>query len=117
VAELWGELTIMAEKLHITQSAYSKYETNQVHVSVEMLLRIAEALEVSPMDIINNSARQINFQNNTQHQFTVTNSIENFYNQSKELFDIAIAAKDQLIAGLQDQVQFIKEQLQQCRQK
>ena len=47
----------MAEKLHITQSAYSKYESNQVQISVDMLLRVAEVLEISPMDIINNSGK------------------------------------------------------------
>lgn len=108
---------IMAEKLHITQSAYSKYESNQVQVSVDMLLRIAEALEVSPMDIINNSGKQINFQNESQNHGTVINAVEAFNHNSKELFDTALQAKDQVIISLQEQVKMLKEEVQRQQNK
>jgi transcriptional regulator with XRE-family HTH domain len=102
---------VMAEKLHITQSAYSKYESNQVQIGVDMLLRVAEVLEISPMDIINNSSKQINFQDESQNHGTVINAVEKFNHQSKELFDTALHAKDQVITSLQEQVKLLKEQL------
>lgn len=109
---------VMAEKLHISQSAYSKYESNQVQVSVDMLLRIAETLEVSPMEILKKEGNTINFHNGSTS--SISNGaliIESFYNHSKELFDTALQAKDQVINSLQEQVKMLKEEVQRQQSK
>lgn len=41
----------VAEKLDISQAAYSKLESGETKVSKEKLVQIAEALEVTPEDI------------------------------------------------------------------
>jgi hypothetical protein len=64
------------------------------------------------MEIINNSGKQINFQNESQNHGTVINAVEAFNHHSKELFDTALQAKDQVINSLQEQVKMLKEQLQ-----
>jgi transcriptional regulator with XRE-family HTH domain len=89
----------VAAKLGIAQNAYSRIETNQSKLDSKMLVRIAEVLEVSPMDILSSQPAIINFQSNkgTQQSFGY---VETVTTGQKELYDKLIAGKDEEIARL-----------------
>lgn len=89
----------VAAKLGIAQNTYSKIETNQTKLESGMLVKIAEVLEVSPMDILSPQPAIINFQSNkgTQQSFGY---VETVISGQKELFEKMLEAKDQEIARL-----------------
>jgi transcriptional regulator with XRE-family HTH domain len=95
----WSQENIAA-KLGIAQNSYSKIETNQTKLSAEMMSKIADVLEVSPLDIITNQPAIINFQPNqgTQQSFGY---IENYINSQKEVYEKMLAAKDEEIGRMQ----------------
>ncbi|MEM0942088.1 MAG: helix-turn-helix transcriptional regulator [Bacteroidota bacterium] len=66
----------MADKLGISQSAYSRYENMETEVSEDMLKQIAEVLEVDPEQIKQFDEKMI-FTNNTLNDNS--NLIENYY--------------------------------------
>lgn len=90
----------VASKLGIRQNTYSKIENNQTKLTAEMLQKISEVLEVSPMDIMSHQPAIINFQANQGTQQSI-GYIETFVSSQKELFDVLITSKDAEIARLQ----------------
>ncbi len=89
----------MAEKLNITQSTYSRIETDEHKLTVDVLKRIAEVLDVSIGDIVSNEP--IIIQNNASNQGTQIARNENFYADQKELYEKIITAKNEEIARMQ----------------
>ena len=89
----------MAARIGIAQNTYSKIENDRVKLSTEMLTKIAEALDVSPLDIITNQPAIVNFQSNqgTQQSFGY---VENFINNQKELYEKLLTAKNEEIQRL-----------------
>ena len=90
----------IAEKLNITQSTYSRIETDEHKLTVDVLKRIAEVLDVSIGDIVSNEP--IIIQNNASNQGTQIARNENFYADQKELYEKIITAKDAEIARMQN---------------
>lgn len=93
----------MAGKLGIAQNTYSKIETNQSKLATDTMKKIAEILEISPMDIISQQPAIINLQSNqgTQQAFGY---IETFITSQKELYSQLIEAKDTEISRLKEMV-------------
>ena len=89
----------VAAKLGIAQNTYSRIETNQTKLETGMLVKIAEVLEVQPMDILSSQPAIINFQSNkgTQQSFGY---VENVIAGQKELFEKMLENKDQEIGRL-----------------
>jgi transcriptional regulator with XRE-family HTH domain len=89
----------VAAKLGIAQNAYSRIETNQTKLEAQMLTKIAEVLEVSPLDILSSQPAIINFQSNkgTQQSFGY---VETVISGQKELYEKMLAGKDEEIARL-----------------
>jgi len=89
----------VAAKLGIAQNSYSRIETNQAKLDSAMLVKLADVLGVSPMDILSGQPAIINFQSNkgTQQSFGY---VENVTTGQKELYDKLIAGKDEEIARL-----------------
>jgi len=101
----------VAAKLHITQSTYSRIETDEHKLTVEMLKKIANVLEVSVGDIVSNEP--IIIQNNASNQGTQIARNENFYADQKELYEKHIASKDAEITRLIKQVEDLMKLLGQ----
>jgi len=93
--------------LGIKQNSYSNIENNQTKLTTEMLQKIANVLEVSPLDIMNFQPAVINF-SNTQHGYGY---IQTFVSDQKEITDKLIASKDSEIARLTKQVEDLMELL------
>lgn len=88
----------IAARLGIAQNTYSKYENNQIKISAEMLEKLAEVLEVSPMDIMGQTPAVINFE---QNHGTLFGNIETMIIGQKELYEQMLASKDSEIARMQ----------------
>ncbi len=89
----------VAAKLGIGQNTYSRIETNQAKLESRMLVKIAEVLEVSPMDILSSQPAIINFQSNKGTQQSI-GYVENVISGQKELFEKMLENKDQEIGRL-----------------
>lgn len=98
----------IAHELGIAQNTYSKIESNQTKLTTEMLAKIADVLEVSPMDIMTQQPAIINFQPNqgTQQAF---GHVDTFVSTQKELFEKLLEAKDAEIERLQKLVETLLE--------
>ena len=94
----------VANELGIAQNTYSKIESNQTKLTTEMLAKIADVLEVSPMDIMTQQPAIINFQPNqgTQQAF---GHVDTFISTQKELYEQLLASKDAEIERLQKLVE------------
>ncbi|HWY38049.1 MAG TPA: helix-turn-helix transcriptional regulator [Bacteroidia bacterium] len=94
----WSQENVAA-RLGIGQNTLSKIETNQAKLDSKMLVKVAEVLEVSPMDILSSQPAIINFQSNkgTQQSFGY---IENYVSSQKELYEKMLTNKDDEIARL-----------------
>ena len=98
----------MANRLGIAQNTYSKYETNQSKISAETLEKIAEILEVSPLDLMSQQPAIINFQPNQGTQQSIAHA-DNVITNEKELYVQMLAAKDAEIERLQSIIEKLLE--------
>lgn len=93
----------VAARLGIAQNTYSKYENNQSKISAEMLVKIAEIFEVSPMDLLSPGPAIVNFQPNQGTQQSIAHA-DNVITNEKELYLQMLAAKDAEIARMQKNI-------------
>jgi transcriptional regulator with XRE-family HTH domain len=81
----------MSEKLSISQSSYSKYETNHSDFNLDLLQRLKQVFGVEPNEFILTNGRPVEFKNEgTVSGHGVVQS-ENYYEFSKEIVDIIIS--------------------------
>lgn len=97
----------MADELELTTAAYRKIETGETKLSVERLFRISTILE-TPIDELLDLDKNHFIQNNYNAESVVSQRIENFYQENKEIATELIKAKDQLIEQLQKEVEYLK---------
>ena len=88
----------IAEKLGITQNAYSRIETNQTKITADRIQRLAELLEISVADLLSDAEPEINCSMNKQD---TGNELFNF---SKQLYDQIISTKDEKITLLEEEI-------------
>lgn len=101
----------MADELELTPAAYRKIETGETKLTVERLFRISTILETPVNEILDfdkNVHQQINYGNENIYQ----QKIEHFYQENKEITDQLIKAKDQLIEQLQNEIMYLKANIQ-----
>ena len=86
----------VAKKLGISQTAYSKIESNQTQITVDRLKEIAAILEVSEIELINGAP--IN-QFNVEHIDKNFAYIHSFMESHKELYEATIShLKEEIVA-------------------
>ena len=89
----------MADDLSISTSAYRKIETGETKLTVERLFRISELLDAplsSLLEFSNDVFQQTNNESATGYQ----QKIENFYQESREVYEKLLQSKDEQIALL-----------------
>jgi len=92
-------LEYMAHELDLTQASYRKIEIGETHLTVERLFQISEILNVSLPELLeigNDVFNQTNNERATDYQ----QKIENFYQESKEVYEKLLQSKDEQIALL-----------------
>ncbi len=88
----------MAENLGMTQTSYSRIETNQQKLTAEVLEKIAGLLGVTTVDITSNEP--VIIQNNASNQGTQIGHNENYFAEQKELYQKIIDSKEKEIERL-----------------
>ena len=95
----------IANKLGISQTAYSKIENNQTQLTIERLKEIAQILEVSEIDLINGSPiNQFNVEK-IEKNFAYINT---FMETQKDVYERLIVEKDEQIKQLKDMIEILK---------
>ena len=97
----------MADELDLTTAAYRKIETGETKLSVERLFRISNILETPVNELLDLDKNHF-IQNNYNSESVISQRIENFYQENKEITSELIKAKDQLITQLQKENEFLK---------
>ncbi len=97
----------MADKLGISQSAYSKLETDETTISQERLVQIAKALDITVQDILSFDEKMFfNLTNNQDHAsfgYIIHNNIQLSDNERK-LYEDKIRLMEELIDQLKKEV-------------
>lgn len=81
----------MAIELDISPSTYTKIERNEVKLTVERFLQIAEILDISPASFLKSSGNNVVIQNNTDFENAY---VENLQQLDREL---VITLKEEII--------------------
>ncbi len=84
----------LADKLDISQNAYSKIENGTTKLTIDRLEQLAKLLDVPVESILSSEKQVLNVENNTIHKFYA--HIENLHEENKEI--------------LQKQVEFLQQQ-------
>lgn len=98
--------TDMADKLNITRSAYQRLESGDTYSWAKYLDEIMETLETTPKEFFNDIGKKVIHQINKDQAIGYIN--ENLYQENKEITEQLIKAKDQLIAQLQKEIEYLK---------
>src|SRR6202012_1314436 len=101
----------IAEKLGITQNAYSRIENNQTRLTAERLEKLAFILEITPMELLSEKEPFICFseapvfplQEKDEHWKEM---IEN----TRQLYGQVICSKDEKIAHLENEISFLRKE-------
>jgi transcriptional regulator with XRE-family HTH domain len=94
---------VVAQKLGITQNAYSKIETNHSKTSEDMLQKLATLLGVSAEDIKSPEPVIINFHNSPQSNGVNNGEIKNHNEHLLKQLTQQLLVKDKQIEELMDQ--------------
>lgn len=100
----------MADELELTTAAYRKIETGETKLSVERLFRISNILETSISEFLEFDQNHF-VQNNYSSENVISQRIENYYQDNKEITEQLIKAKDQLIEVLQKEIEYLKAKI------
>jgi transcriptional regulator with XRE-family HTH domain len=101
----------IAEKLGITQNAYSRIENNQTRLTAERLEKLAVILGITPMELLSEKEPVISFsdapvapkQEKDEHWKEM---IEN----TRQLYGQVICSKDEKIAHLENEISFLRKE-------
>ena len=96
---------VMGRELSLSASSYWKIENGKSKLSVEDLFRISEILETpltELLDMGNTIVQQTNNDNVIGYQYQP--KFENFYQESKEVYEKLLQSKDEQIAMLKSMV-------------
>lgn len=119
----------VAEKLDISQSAYSRLEKGEIKISKEKLVQIADVLEVKPEDIKEfDSQKYFNSVGNIEGDNSGSNN--NSYNDSiiiesdteeidliKKLYEDKITLLEKLLSKSETDSQKLEKELEKYRSK
>lgn len=100
--------TDMADKLHITRSAYQRLESGETYSWAKYLDELLDIFDTTPKDFFTDIGKRV------IHQTVNDNAIgyvETLHQENKEVYEKLIVAKDDQISLLKEQLVFMKEQL------
>jgi transcriptional regulator with XRE-family HTH domain len=102
----------IAEKLGITQNAYSRIENNQTRLTAERLEKLAIILEISPLELLSEKEPVLHF-GETSPSATPPVREEHWkemIESTKQLYGQVITTKDEKIAHLEDEIGFLRRE-------
>ncbi|MDO4224272.1 MAG: helix-turn-helix transcriptional regulator [Bergeyella zoohelcum] len=103
----------MAEKLDISQAAYSKMEKGSVKISEEKLHKIAEILETNPEEIKDfDNKKVLNSFNNIKGNNSNINYNHQDLNLIRQLYEDKIILLERLLAKQEEEIKNLKTLLE-----
>ncbi|MHA4807091.1 helix-turn-helix domain-containing protein [Flavitalea flava] len=114
----------IADKLGITQNAYSRIETNQTKISTERLGKLAIILNIPPVELLSDKEPVIHFVDpyaapatSTQARNEQLEEKEEYWKQmfeiTRQLHKQAVSSKDEKIAYLEDEIHTLRKERDQ----
>jgi transcriptional regulator with XRE-family HTH domain len=103
----------IAEKLGITQNAYSRIENNQTRLTADRLEKLAVILEISPLELLSEKEPVIHFMDTPVPIPTPPARDEHWkemIENNRQLYGQVINSKDEKIAYLENEVSFLRKE-------
>ena len=102
----------IAEKLGITQNAYSRIENNQTKVTIERLERLAVILNIPPLELLSDKEPVIQFSEPCSHQppSLKEEHWKEMIENTRELYGQVICSKDEKIAHLENEIHTLRRE-------
>jgi len=101
----------IAEKLGITQNAYSRIENNQTRLTADRLEKLAVILQITPMELLSEKEPFICF---SEPPPTPPREKEEHWKEiienTRQLYGQVICGKDEKIAHLENEISFLRKE-------
>ena len=97
----------MAVELDLTTAAYRKIETGETKLTLERLFKISDILEV-PVGELLAIEKSVNQQVNNGNSNVYHQKLDHFYQENREITEQLIKAKDELIAQLKQENEYLR---------
>lgn len=101
----------MAQKLHMSQSGYSKIERDETEVSYQRLQQIAEVLDVSVEAITAFNEKIVFSQMNNQHATAGYIINQNFSEQQSKMYEMIIQQQKDEITHLRKMIETLQDRV------
>ena len=103
----------LADKLDISQNAYSKIENGTTKLTIDRLEQIANLLDVPIESVLSNEKQVFNVENHAKFYA----HIENLYEESKEILQQQIESQKQQVVFLQSQNEKLMRAIEELTKK
>ncbi|HWK07780.1 MAG TPA: helix-turn-helix domain-containing protein [Puia sp.] len=102
----------IAEKLGITQNAYSRIENNQTKITAERLGRLAGILNIPPMELLSDKEPVLHFSDPSSHpaQPPKEDHWREIIENTRQLYGQVIVSKDERIASLENEIFLLRKE-------
>ena len=102
----------IAEKLGITQHAYSRIENNQTRLTAERLEKLAAILNIPPLELLSDKEPVIHF-SDTPVSHAATGKDDHWkemMESTRQLYGQVICSKDEKIAHLENEINALRKE-------
>ena len=103
----------LADKLDISQNAYSKIENGTTKLTIDRLEQIANLLDVPIESVLSNEKQVFNLENHAKFY----DHIKNIYEESKEILQQQIDSQKQQVVFLQSQNEKLMSAIEELTKK
>jgi transcriptional regulator with XRE-family HTH domain len=103
----------IAEKLGITQNAYSRIENNQTRLTADRLEKLAIVLDISPLELLSEREPVLQFTcgpTQTPAPAAPDEHWKELIENTKQLYGQVIIGKDEKIALLENEISFLRKE-------
>jgi transcriptional regulator with XRE-family HTH domain len=103
----------IAEKLGITQNAYSRIENNQTKITAERLGRLAVILNIPPMELLSDKEPVLHFSDPPQSHPALASREDHWkemIENTRQLYGQVICSKDEKIAFLENEIHTLRKE-------
>lgn len=101
----------MALELEISQASYARLENGDTQLSVERLMQIAKILQVHFSQLVGEEPQNVFHQQNNSGPSGYFEKIENLYTENSKTIEKLLESKDETIAQLQKEIDFLRNLL------
>jgi transcriptional regulator with XRE-family HTH domain len=102
----------IAEKLGITQNAYSRIENNQTKITAERLGRLATILNIPPLELLSDKEPVIHFSDPSHNNQAPAKEDhwKEMIESTRQLYGQVICSKDERIAFLENEIHALRKE-------